>query len=341
MMDSAPSPLTWPIIGHTHHVDRLRRIVRYRQYPFSILMTGAPRVGRKALATQFAAAAICPAGHEQIACGECQTCSRIAAGTHPDVEFWSVERQERESGSSKSAALSIETVRRIAATTSLRPVEGAHRFIIVDDADTLGDTAQQALLKTLEDLPSFATIVLIASSAGAMLETVRSRSMELALQLIPSAVIAASLGGPDAVEIGALAGGRPGWAVQAQNEPEWRAAQIESLNALESWLRMSKTERLVEAYIRGDEFARNRRQTVADLDQLQLIQRDVILTASDLPQFVFNATLATRLVQRLGGGLPEWRRALVATRQCVQDLTGNVRPRLAMQAMVNQWPTLS
>lgn len=340
MIESSPAPQTWPIIGHAHHVERLQRIVRRNQYPFAILLTGAQRTGRRALATQFAAAALCPAAREQIACGECSTCARIAAGTHPDADFWSVERQERESGSSKSAALSIETVRRIAATTSLRPVEGAHRFIIVDDADTLGDAAQQALLKTLEDLPEFATIILISASAGVMLETVRSRSMELALQLIPTAVIAAGLGGPDAEEIAALAGGRPGWAIQAHREPDWLAAEIESLKALESWVGMSKAERLTEAYVRGDEFTRNRRKIIADLDQVQLMQRDVILTATNLSQFAFNASLATRLIRRLGGGLPEWRRALIGTRQCVQDLTGNVRPRLAMQAMVNRWPTL-
>ena len=341
MVTSAPAPSTWPIIGHEHQVGRLRRMVLHQHYPFAILMTGAPRVGRKALATQLAAAVVCPQSRDQVACGTCLTCMRISAGTHPDVEYWSVERQEQESGKSKSAALTIETVRRIAASTSLRPVEGLRRFIIVDDAETLGDAAQQALLKTLEDLPAFATIILVATSAGSMLGTVRSRSMEVALQLTPTDVIASRLDGPDAAKIAALSGGRPGWAITARSNPEWLAEQFERIKLLESWLRMSRGDRLVEAYVRGDRFVRDRRTAVADLDRIQMIWRDILLTETNLPQFAFDVELATRLARGARAGLPDWRRALVGTRQCLQDLTGNIRPRLAMQAMVNQWPTLS
>jgi DNA polymerase III subunit delta' len=341
MVTSASAPSTWPIIGHEHQVGRLRSMVRHKQFPFAILMTGAPGVGRKALATQMSAAVVCPESRDQIACGTCLTCMRISAGTHPDVEYWSVDRQEQESGKSKSATLTIETVRRIAASTSLRPVEGLRRFIIVDDAETLGDAAQQALLKTLEDLPAFATIILVATSAGSMLDTVRSRSMEIALQLTPTEVIASHLEGPDAATIAALSGGRPGWAITARSNPEWLTGQLDSIKLLESWLRMSRGDRMVEAYVRGDRFVRDRRTAVEDLDRIQMIWRDIVLTETNLPQFAFNVDLATQLARGASAGLPDWRRALVATRQCIQDLTGNIRPRLAMQAMVNQWPTLS
>jgi len=341
MVTSASAPSGWPIIGHGHHVGRLQRMVRHNQFPFAVLMTGAPGVGRKALSTQWAAATLCRESHHQVPCGRCPTCMRINAGTHPDVELWSVDRQERESGASKSASLTIETVRRIAASTSLRPYDGMRRFIIIDDAETLGEAAQQALLKTLEDLPVFATIVLIATSADSMLDTVRSRSLEVALQLTPTNVIAASLDDPDAMTIATLAGGKPGWAIRASQDPAWRSAQAQELSSLESWLGMARADRLVEAYVRGDGFSRSRRATLESLDRIQLVWRDILLIAADLPQFAFNAELATRLTRGKSAGLAEWRRALVATRQCIHDLTGNIRPRLAMQAMVNQWPTLS
>ena len=143
----------WPIIGHGHQVERLRRMVVADQYPLAILMTGAPHVGRKALAQQFAAASLCPDSADGIACGDCRTCRLIAAGRHPDVEIVGPRRQEGESGVSKSGSLTIETVRKVASSTALRPYEGTRRFIIIDEAETLGEPAQQALLKTLEDLP--------------------------------------------------------------------------------------------------------------------------------------------------------------------------------------------
>lgn len=359
MGETALPPATWPIVGHERHVERLRQMVLRSQFPLAILVTGAPQVGRKALANQFAAAALCADATNGNPCGRCRTCTRIAAGSHPDVALWSLERQEIESGASKSAALTIESVRRIAASTALRPHEGGRRFIIIEDADTLGDAAQQALLKTLEDSPAFATIILIATSASSMLETVRSRCTEVALQLVPTAEIASRLDHPDRASIAALAAGRPGWAIKASRVPEWLDHERESISAIESWLRMPSAERLVEAYRRGDLYLRDeaagrssgdkresrvvryREKAITDLNRISLTWRDIALTRAGLPQFAFDPGNADRLVNGSSAVLADWYRALTATRQCIQDLTGNIRPRLAMQAMVNRWPTLS
>jgi DNA polymerase-3 subunit delta' len=332
---------SWPIIGHAHQVERLRRMVVADQFPLAILMTGAPHVGRSALALQLAAAALCPNASDGIPCGDCRTCRLVAGEKHPDVETWNVERQERESGASKSGTMTIETVRKVAASTALRPYEGARRFIIIDDAETLGEPAQQALLKTLEDLPAYATIILVATSAGAMLDTVRSRCAEIALQLVSTSEITVALDTPEAESVAALAGGRPGWAITAINDPDWREKQAEAVENLEAWVRMSKGDRLVEAYVRGDRFVRHRRQALGDLDQLQLMWRDIVLTSAQLPQFAFDPGRAERVIQCSTADVSDWHRALAATQQCIRDLTGNIRPRLAMQAMVNQWPTLS
>jgi DNA polymerase-3 subunit delta' len=341
MVSSRATTSSWPITGHATQVERLRRMVTAGQYPLAILMTGTPGVGRKALALQFAAASLCPNARDGIPCGKCRTCVVVAAGKHPDAEIWSVKRQEDESGTvSKSGAMTIETVRKIAASTALRPYEGERRFILVDEAETLGDPAQQALLKTLEDLPAYATIILIATNAGVLLDTVRSRCAEVALQLVPTEEIAADLDVPDADSIAGIAAGRPGWAIRAIAEPEWRAAQAEEIAQLESWMQKSKADRLVEAYQRGDRFAKDRKRALHELDRVQLIWRDILLSCSDLDQFAFDAARARTLISRSSAETSDWYRALTATRQCIRDLTGNIRPRLAMQAMVIQWPIL-
>jgi DNA polymerase III subunit delta' len=341
MVSSRATSSSWPIVGHASQVERLRRMVNASQYPLAILLTGTPGVGRKTLALQFAAASLCPSRQEGIPCGQCRTCALIAAERHPDAEIWSVNRQESESGTaSKSGALTIETIRKIAASTALRPFEGERRFIIIDEAETLGDPAQQAMLKTLEDLPGFATIILISTGAGAMLDTVRSRCVEVALQLVPTVEIVAGIDAPDAESVAAIAAGRPGWAIRAIADPKWRAERVDEIEQLEAWLRMSKADRLVEAYQRGDRFARDRKGALQELDRMQLIWRDILLASSDLDQFAFDAALARSLISRSSAGTRDWHRALTATRTCVRDLTGNIRPRLAMQAMVNQWPIL-
>ena len=132
MAGSPDKASTWPIIGHASQVERLRRMVTTGQYPLAILITGAPGVGRKALALQFAAASLCANAHDGILCGQCRTCALIATGRHPDAEIWSVNRQETESGTaSKSGALTIETVRKIAASTALRPRGSRSRRLAV------------------------------------------------------------------------------------------------------------------------------------------------------------------------------------------------------------------
>jgi DNA polymerase III subunit delta' len=341
MVSPRATTSSWSIIGHASQVERLRRMVTAGQYPLAILVTGTPGVGRKALALQFAAASLCQNGHEGVPCTQCRTCGLVAAGRHPDAEIWSVKRQEEESGTaSKSGTLTIETVRKIAASTALRPYEGKRRFIIIDEAETLGDPAQQALLKTLEDLPGYATIILISTTAGAMLDTVQSRCVEIALQLVPTVEIAAGVDAPDVGTVAAMAAGRPGWAMRAISEPEWRASQAEEVERIEAWLKMSRADRLGEAYQRGDRFVKDRRAAFQELDRVQLIWRDILLASSDLDQFAFDAVRARSLISRSSADISEWHRALSATRQCIQDLTGNIRPRLAMQAMVNQWPIL-
>ena len=189
-------------------------------------------------------------------------------------------------GASKSAALTIETIRKVSASTALRPHQADRRFIIVDDAETLGEAAQQAMLKTLEDLPAFATIVLIATSATSMLETVRSRCNEIPLQLVPTEIISAHLDHPDRAGIAAWRrrptwlGNRAQWRIRSGSSSRWP----ESMNWT-AWMRLPKVDRLIEAYVRGDRFSRDRRRSLDDLDRIQMIWRDAALSSSDATKF--------------------------------------------------------
>jgi DNA polymerase-3 subunit delta' len=328
------------IIGHQRQVAQLDRIARTKSLPIAMVLSGPAGIGRKTLALRLAAAAICPNAVEGAPCGTCSICARVVGGSHPDVQIWSLKRQEQETGTvSKSAALTIETTRRLAASTALRPFEADRAFIIIEDGETLGDAAQQALLKTLEDAPQFVTIILIPESPGVLLDTVLSRCVHIPLQLVPTSVIAAAIDAPGAEVIARLAMGRPGWAFSALADDEWRAEQESMLASIEAWILGSRGERLIEAYIRGDRFARDRVGTLDKLDHLQIMPRDVLLTQTGATGVAFDLDRATRIAARFRSGAGGWHRALVAAQHCARDLTGNIRPRLAMQHMVNQWPT--
>jgi DNA polymerase-3 subunit delta' len=100
-------------------------------------------------------------------CDCCASCVQVASGVHPD--FNAVARPE-----GRSEVL-IEQVRELIGRLGTRPSRGARRAAIIDDAETLGIPAQNALLKTLEEPPGHTIIFMVAESERALLDTVRSR----------------------------------------------------------------------------------------------------------------------------------------------------------------------
>ena len=100
-------------------------------------------------------------------CDCCAACVQIALGVHPDYVY--VARQPNRTD------LLIDQVRELIERLGVRPSRGPRRVAIVDDAETLNPSAQNALLKTLEEPPGYTMMILVTSSERALLDTVRSR----------------------------------------------------------------------------------------------------------------------------------------------------------------------
>jgi len=154
--------------------DALRAAVRARRLSCAYLLQGRDGSGKRALARAVAAAALCPRAPEVgDACGACGACRRVAHDTHPDLLELAVEPGKRE--------IPIDAIREAIAFLALAPLEAAGRAVIVDAADRLGDEAANALLKTLEEPPPGAILVLLTSRPEAVLPTVRSRCQPVRL----------------------------------------------------------------------------------------------------------------------------------------------------------------
>jgi DNA polymerase III subunit delta' len=340
---------SWPLIGHGASIERLRQMAARSRIPTALLFSGPQSTGRLATARELARTLLCPEACHGVACGECSSCRRVTSKNHPDLDFWSVARQEDGKQVSKSGVLTIETVREIAASATLRPYESERRVIIIDDAETLGEAAQQALLKTLEDAPEYLAIVLIATSVDAIIATVQSRVAELTFPLVATAEIAAGLRRlrPDVVgsdEIARLAQGKVGWALDAADKPELLIEEREASADIESWIAASRRDRLVKAYRSGDALVKKQISPQAvqeNLDRATLVWRDLMLNANGAEELAFDPGRVARLDPTARLETRALYAALVACRQCQFDLSHNVRPRLALEIMVNQWPTLS
>jgi DNA polymerase III subunit delta' len=113
--------------------------------------------------------------------------------------------------------ITAEEARSLSGFFSLQPAEGGWRVAIIDAVDDLNRTAANAILKTLEEPPAKAVILLVCHAPGAILPTIRSRTRRLALRALPDASVRAALEGTGLASptpaIIRMAAGLPGRAI--------------------------------------------------------------------------------------------------------------------------------
>ncbi len=174
------------IIGHEQVIGQLKKAIINNRVGHAYLIEGGPGSGKMMLAKAFALALLCedrtPDGDS---CGQCRACRQAESGNHPDLILVHHE---------KSALISVGEIRdQLVSDIGIKPYNGGYKVYIVKDADLMNASAQNALLKTLEEPPVYAVILLLTRNAAALLETVRSRCLRLNLEGLDNASIQAWL----------------------------------------------------------------------------------------------------------------------------------------------------
>ena len=199
------------VIGQRAMLDRLGARASRGDVAHAYGLFGPRSIGKRTIAIRLAQTLNCldperPAG----GCGTCRNCVKIERGIHPDVLV--VERDV-----ATKTKIEIDQIRDMQQDLALRPLEGRIRVVIIDDAADLSDFAQDALLKTLEEPPKHAVLLLITLAPESLFETIRSRLQPLPLRSVATADIAAGLrerGIKDADAVAAAAAGHPGMALR-------------------------------------------------------------------------------------------------------------------------------
>ncbi len=298
--------MTWRTIGHSRAIAALRSDLAEGRSAHAYLFAGPPGIGKATLAGELAQALNCERGPRADApCGDCRACTRIAAGGHADVETLTprspCEVSDHDHSRDTTASLRICQVRRVDHTLVGAPYEGRMRVIIVDPADALTTEAANAFLKTLEEPPPNATIVLVATSAEALLPTIRSRCRTVTLQSVPEPALRAALierwgaSEEEAARIAALALGRPGWARAALDDSgllDERATLVRRVQELSD---APRDERLAYAEELANRWPAHRDDVRDELDIWQEWWRDVLVVRAGRPDLAIHKPMADEL----------------------------------------------
>ncbi len=336
----------WPVTGHGLAVDLLSRAVQSGDVAHAYLITGPAGVGRGTLARTFASALSCGAPADQRPCQHCSACRRIERGIYPDVSVTNLASQAAGSTDAdrKNTRISIDAIRELRSSISLRPLEGEWRVAIIEDADRLSRDASDGILKTLEEPPPFVVIIMVATESEALPETIRSRCLHIPLGPLSRSEITNVLTGrgvdaDQAAMIASISRGRIGQALELAADAEALAARRDAVDAClkmidDPLVALGGARRLAEAFRRGQ-----REHVQQQLDLLVGLWRDLLLARTGCPEQIVNADVADRITAVAGRWEPvEIQAGLKATYQTLIDLSVNVQPRLALDHMVVQWP---
>lgn len=163
------------IIGHNQIVEHLKNAIRMEKVSHAYIFNGEKNSGKMMLAEAFATALLCEEGNEE-PCMRCRSCHQALEHNQPDIIYVSHE---------KPNLISVDDIRRqINNDIAIKPYSSKYKVYIVDEAEKMNIQAQNALLKTIEEPPSYGIILLLTTNADAFLPTILSRCITLNLKSV-------------------------------------------------------------------------------------------------------------------------------------------------------------
>ena len=168
------------LLGNTRLKDNLRAGIGRGKVSHFYLISGPAGSGKRTLARLLSAAILCASDEKP--CMRCTACRKVMADTHPDMT--TVTDPDHKN-------VAVKIVRQIRDEMFVRPNEADRKIYIFPQE--LGIEGQNALLKILEEPPSYGVFILLSDNPEKLLPTVRSRAVELRLQALDSATLKTEL----------------------------------------------------------------------------------------------------------------------------------------------------
>lgn len=270
------------ILGHDRIKEHLQRVAGTGKVSHAYILNGETGMGRKSLARAFALVLLCETGGGE-ACMECHSCRQVLSNNHPDLIYVTHK---------KSSGIGVDDVReQINDTIRIMPYSGRYKIYIVDEAEKMTVQAQNALLKTIEEPPSYAVLMLLTTSQEAFLPTILSRCVQLKLKPLKDSLVHEYLTDtmkvqePEAEMYTAFARGNLGKAISIASSEEFQKMVQEVLNLLKNVRSMDISELLDQIRQMKEE----KMDMGECLDFIQMWYRDILLykTIQDRELLIF------------------------------------------------------
>ena len=172
------------VVGHKDILKYISSAVENNRVSHAYILNGERGSGKKMLANLFAMTLLCETGDNE-PCGKCHSCKQAESGNHPDIIRVTHE---------KPNSISVDDIRtQVNNTVDIKPYQGPYKVYIIPQADMMTPQAQNAILKTIEEPPSYAVFLLLTENAETLLPTINSRCVMLKLRNIKDTLIKKSL----------------------------------------------------------------------------------------------------------------------------------------------------
>lgn len=317
------------ILGNDMVKEHFKKAIENHKISHAYILTGEAGMGRKSIANAFAMTLLCEKGGNE-PCMVCHSCKQVLGGNHPDLIYVT---------HSKPGSIGVDDIReQINDTIMIRPYSSYYKIYIVDEAEKMTVQAQNALLKTIEEPPAYAIIILMTTNEETFLPTILSRCIKLKLKPLKDQTISSYLTESMGISenqadvFAAFARGNLGKAIHLASSEEFKLLYREVLTLLKNVKEMDIA--MLLDYIKKMQ----EENLILDecLDFMQLWYRDILMykVTKDMNCLIFKEeyTAVSRLCQNSSyEGLEA---VLNAIDKAKARLAANVNTELALELML-------
>lgn len=318
------------IVGQEQLREHLENAVRTGKVSHAYIINGERNAGKEFIAKTFAMAVQCENRQDVEPCGECHSCKQALSGNHPDIIFITHE---------KPGTIGVDDIRRqINGDVAIKPYSGHKKIYIVSEGEKMTVQAQNALLKTLEEPPEYAVILILTDNVNTLLPTILSRCVVLNMKPVRDAQIKEylmeNMGIPDykADICVAFARGNVGKARLLANSEEFDKVKEEAITLLK-YIGEMELHEIVAAIKKINEY----KFDVNDyMDILSIWYRDVLLfkATHDVNHLIFREEIQSIRKVADKSTYEGIERIIDALEKSKQRLNANVNFELTMELLL-------